>query len=236
MPVPSMSTRLLLAPLAFIFFFSFKAESMSSSTARAMFFAFAAVMGYLGVQLPASFNGFGRMLIDGLVNGITSRLAAVKATIMNVANAAKGWFKSALGIKSPSRVFREFGGFMTQGLAIGIDRGADDAVSRVRRLAGRMASAGLAIAAPTVSLQQASAAVLARTGPVPRLAAVGDSGMSPTTAAPAAGVVNKHYYNETIQIILPEGAGADARSFARRVMAAIEDERRSRAARSYADD
>ncbi|AMJ62137.1 Bax inhibitor-1/YccA family protein [Bosea sp. PAMC 26642] len=35
----------MLAPLAFIFFFSFKAESMSSSAARAMFFAFAAVMG-----------------------------------------------------------------------------------------------------------------------------------------------------------------------------------------------
>ncbi|MET3889883.1 FtsH-binding integral membrane protein [Bosea sp. OAE506] len=35
----------MLAPLAFIFFFSFKAESMSSSSARAMFFAFAAVMG-----------------------------------------------------------------------------------------------------------------------------------------------------------------------------------------------
>ncbi|KPF72143.1 hypothetical protein IP69_04250 [Bosea sp. AAP35] len=35
----------MLAPLAFILFFSFKAESMSSSTARAMFFAFAAVMG-----------------------------------------------------------------------------------------------------------------------------------------------------------------------------------------------
>lgn len=35
----------MLAPLAFILFFSFKAESMSSSSARAMFFAFAAVMG-----------------------------------------------------------------------------------------------------------------------------------------------------------------------------------------------
>ena len=35
----------MLAPLAFILLFSFKAESMSSSSARAMFFAFAAVMG-----------------------------------------------------------------------------------------------------------------------------------------------------------------------------------------------
>jgi len=45
----------MLAPLAFILFFSFKAESMSSSTARAMFFAFAAVM---GVSLSSIFIVF----------------------------------------------------------------------------------------------------------------------------------------------------------------------------------
>jgi FtsH-binding integral membrane protein len=36
---------LMLAPLAFVFFFSFKAESMSPSTAATMFYAFSAVMG-----------------------------------------------------------------------------------------------------------------------------------------------------------------------------------------------
>ncbi len=45
----------MLAPLAFILFFSFKAESMSSSSARAMFFAFAAVM---GVSLSSIFIVF----------------------------------------------------------------------------------------------------------------------------------------------------------------------------------
>jgi FtsH-binding integral membrane protein len=45
----------MLAPLAFIFLFSFKAESMSSSAARAMFFAFAAVM---GVSLSSIFVVF----------------------------------------------------------------------------------------------------------------------------------------------------------------------------------
>ncbi|CAN7695496.1 Bax inhibitor-1/YccA family protein [Bosea sp. LjRoot237] len=46
---------IMLAPLAFILFFSFKAESMSSSSARAMFFAFAAVM---GVSMAAIFLVF----------------------------------------------------------------------------------------------------------------------------------------------------------------------------------
>jgi len=47
----------MLAPLAFIMFFSFKAESMSSSTARAMFFAFAAVMGLSMSSIFLVFTG-----------------------------------------------------------------------------------------------------------------------------------------------------------------------------------
>lgn len=47
----------MLAPLAFIFFFSFKAESMSSSSARAMFFAFAAVMGLSLSSIFVVFTG-----------------------------------------------------------------------------------------------------------------------------------------------------------------------------------
>ncbi|MBN9450233.1 MAG: Bax inhibitor-1/YccA family protein [Bosea sp.] len=47
----------MLAPLAFILFFSFKAESMSSSTARAMFFAFAAVMGVSMSSIFVVFTG-----------------------------------------------------------------------------------------------------------------------------------------------------------------------------------
>ena len=47
----------MLAPLAFILFFSFKAESMSSSTARAMFFAFAAVMGISLSSIFVVFTG-----------------------------------------------------------------------------------------------------------------------------------------------------------------------------------
>ena len=47
----------MLAPLAFILFFSFKAESMSSSAARTMFFAFAAVMGVSMASIFVVFTG-----------------------------------------------------------------------------------------------------------------------------------------------------------------------------------
>lgn len=47
----------MLAPLAFIFLFSFKAESMSSASARLMFFAFAAVMGVSMSSIFVVFTG-----------------------------------------------------------------------------------------------------------------------------------------------------------------------------------
>lgn len=46
-----------LAPLAFIFFFSFRIEKMSASTARSMFFAFAAVMGVSMSTLLIRYTG-----------------------------------------------------------------------------------------------------------------------------------------------------------------------------------
>lgn len=48
---------IMLAPLAFIMLFTFKAESMSASSARAMFFAFAAVMGVSMASIFVVFTG-----------------------------------------------------------------------------------------------------------------------------------------------------------------------------------
>jgi hypothetical protein len=83
--------------------------------------AFAAVMNYFGIEMPAKFSEFGGNLIAGLVNGITSGLGAVQAAISNVATSTVGWFKEKLGIHSPSRVFGELGGFITQGAALGME-------------------------------------------------------------------------------------------------------------------
>lgn len=111
------------APLAFIFFFSFKAESMSSSTARAMFFAFAAVMGvsmasifliftsesiakvffitsasFAGLSLfgyttKKSLSGIGSFLIMGLIG-------LVIASVVNIflASSALSFAISAIGV------------------------------------------------------------------------------------------------------------------------------------------
>ncbi len=83
--------------------------------------AFAAVMQWFGIDMPAKFSEFGANLLAGLVSGITNGLGAVKDAITNVASSTVDWFKEKLGIHSPSRVFGELGGFITQGAAIGME-------------------------------------------------------------------------------------------------------------------
>lgn len=85
--------------------------------------AFAGVMSWFGVDLPAKFSDFGSMIIEGLVNGIKNAIGAVKDAVVGTAKSVAGWFKSVLGIKSPSRVFMEAGLNISEGAAIGIQRG-----------------------------------------------------------------------------------------------------------------
>ena len=106
----------------------------------AFYSAFAAVMNWFGVELPAKFTGFGQMLIDGLINGIKAKMGEAVATIQGFAAKIKGAFTGSKGmdIHSPSRVFRAYGGYITQGLAIGVNQGAALPVSRVTQLAGSL--------------------------------------------------------------------------------------------------
>lgn len=168
--------------------------------------AFAGVMNWMGVAMPAKFSDFGRMLITGLIRGITGMLGALKSTIVNAAGSAAAWFKTKLGIRSPSRVFAGFGGFMMQGLERGIDRGADGPLGRITRLSRELGGA--------MALGAATPALAAGAGPPG--GAGGPSGGAPSTRT----------YNITINA----GAG-DAQSIADAVRKAIDDiDREDRAA------
>lgn len=72
--------------------------------------------------LKSQFFSAGADLINGLVKGVTSKLAAARDSIVSFGSSIKGWFTSTLGIKSPSRVFMGFGDNIAQGAAIGIQR------------------------------------------------------------------------------------------------------------------
>jgi TP901 family phage tail tape measure protein len=82
--------------------------------------AFAGVMSYFGIELPAKFSEFGGMLVTGLVNGITNMAGQAKDAVLGLGDSVKGWFAEKLGIHSPSRVFMDYGANISEGAALGI--------------------------------------------------------------------------------------------------------------------
>lgn len=66
---------------------------------------------------------FGKNIIQGLVNGILAAPEAVWNALKSVVLAGVESIRKFLGIASPSRLFMEMGGFVTDGLAIGIEDG-----------------------------------------------------------------------------------------------------------------
>lgn len=101
---------------------------------------FRGVMSWFGVQLPSSFTQFGANIIQGLWNGLKSKFEAVKAWFTEKAASLKQTFAGVMGIHSPSRVFRRFGGWMMDGLQIGLDRGAASPIASMAGVAGRLKS------------------------------------------------------------------------------------------------
>lgn len=84
----------------------------------------------------------GKDIIRGLWNGIGNMAGWVKDKIQGLAGNVVGWAKSALGIKSPSRVFMEIGNFVGEGMAIGIDQQEDNARKSAENMAGAVIDGG----------------------------------------------------------------------------------------------
>lgn len=72
--------------------------------------------------LSAQLNSAGIFAMQGLTSGIQSGAASAIAAAQNVAHQISSTISSALKINSPSRVMMEIGGFVSQGLAIGLNR------------------------------------------------------------------------------------------------------------------
>ncbi|MCD8372953.1 MAG: hypothetical protein LUD27_06615, partial [Clostridia bacterium] len=63
----------------------------------------------------------GKNIMQGLVDGIKGMFDTVKEAVTSVGNKVKNWFCDLFGINSPSKVFMEYGQYMDEGLANGID-------------------------------------------------------------------------------------------------------------------
>lgn len=85
---------------------------------------FAKVLSWFGVELPAKFTGFGAMILEGLKNGILSKVQVVKDALSSAVTGVIDKAKSILDIHSPSRVFMSIGDFTMQGMALGLKNAA----------------------------------------------------------------------------------------------------------------
>lgn len=179
------------------------------------------------------FLSIGRNLLLGLIQGLNP-LTLVQH-ILSLGTKAVTALKNILGIKSPSRVFAGIGGFITEGLAVGIDRGAARPLGRMRGLAGKVAAAGALSAAPFGAAQLAASPVAAVTAaPVRALSAMPVPRIAPAAAgAPTAPAGNREYH---LHLNLSAKAAEDPEAFAREVLAHIKRLEAADRRSSYRDD
>ncbi|MGE8567993.1 MAG: phage tail tape measure protein [Achromobacter sp.] len=198
--------------------------------------AITGALGTLGIELPGSFTKFGSMLIQGLINGITNMGGALKESISNIGTGIVGWFKEKLGIRSPSRVFAEMGGFVSEGAAVGIEDRQPAAVKAAQALAASVAIGG--------AMSPSSAALVPSAAVLPPTAAMASDGSAlaridsrPAMASAAAGGRPITIQGDTITIQI-NGTGASANDIARAVEEALRRRDADKAARlrsSYHD-
>ena len=85
-------------------------------------------------SLPDKFRKYGSLIVTGLIEGILSMtkwmMEKVKTFAVNIAET----FQASMGIHSPSRLFSEYGGYLTEGLAIGIDHGQNQPLQQLKTL------------------------------------------------------------------------------------------------------
>ncbi len=84
----------------------------------------------------------GKHIISGIVNGISAAASRIYDSLRGIANKALDAAKNALGIKSPSRRFRDLvGKFIPLGIAAGVDKYSDTATDAVSNMSSKLTDA-----------------------------------------------------------------------------------------------
>lgn len=182
-----------------------------------------------------NFSEIGRNLIQGLINGITGMLGALRSTVINTASSVANWFKAKLGIHSPSRVFAGLGGFVMAGLDQGLADNTAGPLQRISALSDAMAQGmnpdggGVLSRIVDSSTRVAGALTAGAVAPAVALAAPAQ-GDARGSGAPSAPV------SATYTITVNAGPGAASQDIAEQVRRAIEQIERERRGRGFGDE
>lgn len=95
-------------------------------------------------NLPSQMVTIGKNIVQGIINGITGAVGALYDKMKSIASSALKGAKDALGIKSPSRKFRdEVGKWIPEGMAVGVERNMDVAINAVDDMSDAMLKEGV---------------------------------------------------------------------------------------------
>jgi phage-related protein len=92
------------------------------------------IVGWLG-NMGGLLYGSGVALVQGLLDGIGSMAGSLIGKVKGLGNTAVSTFKGALGIHSPSRVFRELGAYVIHGLVQGLTGSTANVRAATKRIA-----------------------------------------------------------------------------------------------------
>lgn len=115
---------------------SSKVGSITSKISGAIKSAVSKVKGY-----ASSFVSAGKNLVSGIARGISNGASSVFSAVSSIAKKALNKFKSALGIKSPSREFMKASTWITAGIVKGLKKGEKNVDNEMDNLASSMVSA-----------------------------------------------------------------------------------------------
>lgn len=161
----------------------------------------------------------GKRMLEGLGNGIQSAVEGVKNKLRDFAKGALDTIKDFFGIRSPSRVMAQMGGYMMAGLAQGIQRNTAQAIGAARSAsqAALGAFSGGTITSPSISSGAATALRTSPdaslTSPASRISSAGVGGQAVTINVNMSGIMTR--------------SRADQRAIAKDMFEAINEERRA---------
>lgn len=91
-------------------------------------------------SIPSQAINWGKNIVQGLIDGINSKIAAVKNVAGDLADGIKSKIKSALSISSPSKVMEDYGRMVADGFGIGIVQGTGKAAEKAKEMADKVVS------------------------------------------------------------------------------------------------
>lgn len=129
---------------------SWGSQMLSTATSKMRSVVSGIVNAFSGIG--GQMSSIGRNVIQGVINGIGSMVGALYSSIRNALSGLVNKAKAALGIRSPSRVFRDtIGAMIPSGIAVGIQKNEDVATDAVGEMADDLAAQEFSVNGATIN-------------------------------------------------------------------------------------